>query len=129
VEIFYQGKPLSIVAGIEVVLSLGAIHTPKVLMQSGIGDEAEWLDSVSPSCSTSRASVRTFKTMSLSIVSGMHFRPVTTCRRRSSSGRQAELPMSTAENAARFGLPAAGWTSSALTLLSLRLGGERNFLK
>jgi choline dehydrogenase len=41
VEMFYQGKTRRVGAGLEVVLSLGAIHTPKVLMQSGIGDRAE----------------------------------------------------------------------------------------
>jgi choline dehydrogenase len=41
VECIYNGKPNRISAGLEVVLSLGAIHTPKVLMQSGIGDEVE----------------------------------------------------------------------------------------
>jgi choline dehydrogenase len=41
VECIYNGKTHRISAGLEVVLSLGAIHTPKVLMQSGIGDEAE----------------------------------------------------------------------------------------
>ena len=41
VEIVYNGKTQSINAGCEVVLSLGAIHTPKVLMQSGIGDQVE----------------------------------------------------------------------------------------
>ena len=41
VEIEYQGKIHRINAGLEAVLSLGAIHTPKVLMQSGIGDQAE----------------------------------------------------------------------------------------
>src|SRR5262249_54492995 len=41
VEIEYEGKIRRIDAALEVVLSLGAIHTPKVLMQSGIGDEAE----------------------------------------------------------------------------------------
>jgi choline dehydrogenase len=41
VELFYGGKMHRIRAGLETVLSLGAIHTPKVLMQSGIGDEAE----------------------------------------------------------------------------------------
>ena len=35
VECIYNGKPNRISAGLEVVLSLGAIHTPKVLMQSG----------------------------------------------------------------------------------------------
>ena len=41
VEFHYQGKTLRAEATREVILSLGAIHTPKLLMQSGIGDEAE----------------------------------------------------------------------------------------
>jgi choline dehydrogenase-like flavoprotein len=41
VECIYNGKRNRISAGLEVVLSLGAIHTPKVLMQSGIGDQAQ----------------------------------------------------------------------------------------
>jgi choline dehydrogenase len=40
-EIAFDGKIQRITAGLEVVLSLGAIHTPKVLMLSGIGDQAE----------------------------------------------------------------------------------------
>jgi choline dehydrogenase len=41
VEVIYEGKLYCISAGVEVILSLGAIQTPKVLMQSGVGDEAE----------------------------------------------------------------------------------------
>jgi len=41
VEIAFDGKIQRISAGLEVVLSLGAMHTPKVLMLSGIGDHAE----------------------------------------------------------------------------------------
>jgi choline dehydrogenase len=41
VQIWYEGQLRRIEATSEVVLSLGAIHTPKVLMQSGVGDEVE----------------------------------------------------------------------------------------
>src|SRR5467141_1305127 len=41
VEIVYNGRARRIGAGLEVVLSLGAINTPRILMQSGIGDEVE----------------------------------------------------------------------------------------
>ena len=41
IEIDHQGSIRRIGAVSEVILSLGAIHTPKVLMQSGIGDQEE----------------------------------------------------------------------------------------
>jgi choline dehydrogenase len=41
VEFLREGRLHRIMAAREVVLSLGAIHTPKLLMQSGIGDGAE----------------------------------------------------------------------------------------
>jgi choline dehydrogenase len=41
IEFRYQGRTLRAEATREVILSLGAIHTPKLLMQSGIGDESE----------------------------------------------------------------------------------------
>ncbi|MGF6774017.1 choline dehydrogenase [Paraburkholderia sp. GAS199] len=41
VRVAVNGSVLDIAAGHEVVLSLGAVHTPQVLMLSGIGDEAE----------------------------------------------------------------------------------------
>ena len=41
VEVAHDGKVLRIGAILEVVLSLGAINTPKVLMQSGIGEQAD----------------------------------------------------------------------------------------
>lgn len=41
VEITYNGKVQRIRAGLELVLSLGAMNTPKILMLSGIGDQTE----------------------------------------------------------------------------------------
>jgi choline dehydrogenase-like flavoprotein len=41
VEFQYDGKTVRVGAAREVILSLGAIQTPKLLMQSGIGDEVE----------------------------------------------------------------------------------------
>jgi len=41
VEFAWQGRMHQVAAAFEVVLSLGAIQTPKLLMQSGIGDESE----------------------------------------------------------------------------------------
>jgi choline dehydrogenase len=41
VEFTYRDRVHRIRAGLEVVLSLGAINTPKVLMQSGVGDQTE----------------------------------------------------------------------------------------
>jgi len=41
VEFLRGGQSHRIIAGCEIVLSLGAINTPKVLMQSGIGDQSE----------------------------------------------------------------------------------------
>jgi choline dehydrogenase len=41
VEVLHEGRLITIAARAEVVLSLGAIQTPKALMHSGIGDHAE----------------------------------------------------------------------------------------
>src|ERR1700739_1941643 len=41
VEFTYEDTVHRIGAGLEVVLSLGAVNTPKVLMQSGVGDQSE----------------------------------------------------------------------------------------
>jgi choline dehydrogenase len=126
VEISYDGKTQRIGAGREVVLSLGATNTPKVLMQSGIGDQAElrrfgipvlqhlpgvgqnlqdhvgfgcvweYREAQAPRNNMSEAS---FYWKSNSELPGPD---VFTC--------EAEVPWASAENAARFGMPAAGWT-------------------
>ena len=89
VQISYEGSVRRIRAGREVILSLGAIHTPKVLMQSGIGDEAELNHLVFQLSSTYRESDSGFKTILVFVVSGSlrpRYRPALH-RKRSYSGR------------------------------------------
>ena len=126
VEIFYQGKTHRIVAGLEVVLSLGAIQTPKVLMQSGIGDRAElqrlgvpvlqhlpgvgqnFQDHLALNCVWEYQEPLPPRNNLSEVVffwksdPGLDSPDLFAC--------QAEVPKSSAENAARFGLPVAGWT-------------------
>ena len=126
VELLRNGKLRRVGATAEVVLSLGAIHTPKVLMQSGIGDEAELgrfgipvvqhlpgvgqnlqdhpgFDCVweyqQPLAPRNTASESTYFWKS---DPAMESPDLQTC--------QAEVPKSSAENIARFGLPEFGWT-------------------
>jgi choline dehydrogenase len=126
VEIAYGDNTCRIRTGIEVVLSLGAIHTPKVLMQSGIGDQAElrrfgipvvqhlpgvgqnfqdhpgfgcvweYAEALPPRNNLGEATV--FWKSQCGIVAP----DLQTCH--------TEVPLSSIENAATFGLPAGGWT-------------------
>jgi choline dehydrogenase len=126
VEIFFGGRNHRIGASQEVVLSLGAIHTPKVLMQSGIGDEAElrrfgipvvqhlpgvgknFQDHVLVDCVWEyREALPPRNTMGEATFfwrsdPGLEIPDLQTC--------QAEVALSSPENAARFDLPAHGWT-------------------
>jgi choline dehydrogenase len=128
-EFYHDGKIQRVRAGSEVVLSLGAIHTPKVLMQSGIGDQtelqrhgiplAQHLPGVGqnlqdhpgfdcvweyqqplPPRNTGCAATYFSKSDP-----DLDTPDLQTC--------QAELQKSSAENVARFGLPDAGWTLCA----------------
>ena len=126
VEIFYQGKTHRIVAGVEVVLSLGAIQTPKVLMQSGIGDQAElqrfgipilqhlpgvgqnFQDHVAFGCVWEyQEPLPAHNNMS---EANFYWKSDLELDSPDLFANQAEFPLSSVENAARFGLPAAGWT-------------------
>jgi choline dehydrogenase len=126
VEVIYRGRPHRVDASTEVVLSLGAVHTPKVLMQSGIGDRSQLvrhgIDVVAnlpgvgrnyqdhpavdcvweyrePEAPRNTGSEMTYFWKSDSTLDTPDLQ---TC--------QAELPKATPENVARFGMPEAGWT-------------------
>src|ERR1700716_104714 len=125
VEFSHDGQIHRVGAGSEVVLSLGAIHTPKVLMQSGIGNQTdlqrlgipvvqhlpgvgqnlqdhaafgclwEYPQPLPPRNNGSDA------TDFWKSDAGLDTPDLQTC--------QGELLLSSAENATRFGLPEFGW--------------------
>jgi choline dehydrogenase len=126
VEIFHEGRIHRIRAGLEAVLSLGAIQTPRVLMQSGIGDQGElrrfgipvvqhlpgvgqnfqdharfgcvweYSEALPPRNNLSEA------TFFWKSQSGIASPDLQAC--------QSEVPLASPENAAKFDLPASGWT-------------------
>jgi choline dehydrogenase len=126
IEFGYEGKIHRIGARCEVVLSLGAMHTPKVLMLSGIGDAVElrrlgipliqhlpgvgqnfqdhfgigciW-EYNEPLAPRNNAGEATYFWKSDSSVETPDLQ---TC--------QVEVPYCSAENAARFNPPSASWT-------------------
>ena len=126
IEFGYEGKIHRISARCEVVLSLGAMHTPKVLMLSGIGDAAElrrlgipliqhlpgvgqnfqdhfgigciW-EYNEPLAPRNNAGEATYFWKSDSSVETPDLQ---TC--------QVEVPYCSAENAAKFNPPSASWT-------------------
>jgi choline dehydrogenase-like flavoprotein len=127
VEIWYDGQLRRIQATGEVVLALGAINTPKVLRQSGIGDEAElgsalgiavvqhlpgvaqnYQDHVAFDCVCECQDMEPARGNGSEVVvfgktqSGLTSPDVFTW--------QMEMPVTTAEVGARYSLPAAGWT-------------------
>jgi choline dehydrogenase len=146
VEIVYDSEIHRISAGLEVVLSLGAIHTPKVLMQSGIGDQLElqrfgipvvehlpgvgqnFQDHVRTTCvweyrqplpPNNNAGEAMFFWKS---DSGLSVPDLQTC--------QVEVPVCSAETAARFNPPGSCWTLLAGVVRpksrgQIRLSGPR----
>ena len=129
VEIVHDGKVQRITAGVEVVLSLGAIHTPKVLMLSGIGDQAElqrlgipavqhlpgvganFQDHVGFGCvweypqSSRPRNNMAEATYFWKSDSDLDTPDLQTC--------QGDVPMCSAETAAQFNPPASSWTLMA----------------
>jgi choline dehydrogenase len=124
VEIGYQGATRRVAAQAEVVLSLGAIHTPKVLMQSGIGDSedlsvhgipvVQHLPGVGQNFQDHPAFTCVWESPDVSPPS---WRTDAVMYWQSSSGldgpdlyaSQGAFPMASPENTARYGLPDSSW--------------------
>jgi choline dehydrogenase len=126
VEILYGGSVRQIRAQSEVILSLGAVQTPKVLMLSGIGDAKELRHLGIPTLQHLPGVGRNFQdhaafhcvweyqepqpprnslseaVMYWNIGNGSQSPDLFAC--------QAEVPLGSPETIARFGLPEAGWT-------------------
>ena len=126
VEIAYNGKVRFITAALEVVLSLGAMHTPKVLMLSGIGDRVELQRLGIPLVQHLPGVGQSFQTH-LAIGCIWEYQQPLAPRNSASEAIffwksdpaletpdlqtcQVELPVTCPEMAARFNPPAASWT-------------------
>jgi choline dehydrogenase len=125
VEIFYRGEQHAIGADMEVVMSLGAVHTPKVLMYSGVGDAEELQRFGIPVHQHVPGVGRNFHDHVALYCVWQDPEPLTPRNNTgestvywtlSDSGspdvfiNQAEAPYGTDETTARFGLPESGWT-------------------
>ncbi len=124
VEISYRHTSLVIEADREVVLSLGTVNTPKVLMLSGIGDEAELKGLGIPVRQHLRGVGQNFQDH-LALYSVWQDQIPLPIRNNGSEATiywtgsdsdtpdvficQTEAPYASAESVARFGLPTSGW--------------------
>lgn len=124
VTISHQGEIRQLAAAAEVVLSLGAIHTPKVLMQSGVGDEKELRrvglpvrqhlpgvgqnlqDHIGFDCvwELDEPPPQNYRSEAV-----MFWKSKTELDSPDLFGYEGAFPKSTPENAARFGLPDGSW--------------------
>jgi choline dehydrogenase len=126
VEFSQNGQIHRVGAGSEVVLSLGAIHTPKVLMQSGIGDQTDLQRHGIPVVQHLPGVGENLQDQPLFACVWEYQQPLAprnngaaaTFFWKSDPGldtpdlqtAQGEFPMSTPETAARFNVPEFGWT-------------------
>src|SRR6195256_2170248 len=126
VQFSHDGQTHRVGAGSEVVLSLGAIHTPKVLMQSGIGDQTDSQRHGIPIVQHLPGVGQNLQDHPAFGCVWEYQRPLpprnagceATYFWKSDPGldtpdlqaSQAEFPLASAEAAARFDMPELGWT-------------------
>jgi choline dehydrogenase len=124
VEVMHLGVVHRIRANVEVVLSLGAIHTPKVLMQSGVGDERElrragvsvrhhlpgvgqnYQDHIAFDCVWEFSEAPATNSIGEAT---MYWKSSPERESPDLFACQVGFPKATPENVAQFGLPTAGW--------------------
>jgi choline dehydrogenase len=125
VEILHDGVTSRIAANLEVVMSLGAINTPRVLMQSGVGDGNHLRDWGIPVIQHLPGVGQNLQDH-LGLQCVWEYPEPVQPRNNMTEGVffwadtagalgpemfvcQGEIPISTAENTLRFGLPEIGW--------------------
>lgn len=125
VEVVRDGKTSRIFADGEIILSLGAIQTPKLLMQSGVGDKSalerhrisvvqhlpgvgqNYQDHVAMDvCWEYREALEPRNTMCEAVIFA---RSDSSLSSPDIQGVGVEVPLSSPENAKRYSLPAAAW--------------------